>query len=187
MYVCVYVPIRREEDDHAIRHDSAHLDEHVYTHSYVCMYVCVYVPIRREEDDHAIGHDRTHLDEQPAVVDDDGAITPVLEARIQRHLVASSGHYHGAYTLAGERHLKCLGHGHKVEYLGVQIDRTQRARGDDDALKVVKNWLDCQRRVQACEVEQRVGHVGEALVKRLDDDFEALRVAGYEGAKVDDD
>jgi len=43
----------------------------------------------------------------------------------------------------------------EVEDLGVKVNGTEGARGDDDALELGKDWLDCQTGVQATELQSQ--------------------------------
>ena len=64
--------------------------------------------------------------------------------------------YHGAEAVARQRHRVALdGRRHKVEHLGVHVQRRECAGGDDDALEAVKDRLDRQRRIQAAEANHR--------------------------------
>ena len=58
--------------------------------------------------------------------------------------------HHWQEAVAGQCHGVALHRGrHKVEDLGVHVERREGAGRDDDALEAVKHRLDGQRRVQA--------------------------------------
>lgn len=110
-----------------------------------------------------------------------------MKAGVERHLVRAPGDNHRADALPREGHFKGFRDRDKVEELGVEVDGGEGSRGYDNALKVLENALDSEGCVEACEIQERVWNVGEALIKGLDDDLKTLRVGRDEVAKVDND
>ncbi len=61
----------------------------------------------------------------------------------------------------GECHLQALQNNRlEVEDLGVEVDRAEGARGDDDALELGKDWFHCQAGIQATELQAKMVHQG---------------------------
>ena len=56
----------------------------------------------------------------------------------------------------GECHLQTLQNNRlEVEDLGVEINRAESARGDDDALELGKHWFHCQASIQATQLQAK--------------------------------
>lgn len=56
----------------------------------------------------------------------------------------------------GECHLQALQNDRlEVEDLGIEVDRAEGARGDDDALELGKHWLHCQAGIQATQLQPK--------------------------------
>ena len=73
-----------------------------------------------------------------------------LQTRIQPRLSLSQCQL----CTPGERHLEALQDNWlEVEDLGVEVNGTQRARCDDDALEIGKDRLHCQTGIQATELQ----------------------------------
>jgi len=127
------------------------------------------------------------VDEERAVVADDGVVVALRERGRDDALVGALGDDERQDAGPEDGHLERGAHdGREVEELGVELERAERAARDDDGAEPLDDGPQRERRVEAAQVEARLGHARRAAAQGVDDDAEAVAVRRDERREVGD-